>query len=74
MRIKNLISTIIIVLCLASHNELYAQATIHISPTTGSVIAAASTSNENHMAGYGGVWVQCRILGIAPIKFCIPFS
>ena len=61
MRIKNLISTIIIVLCLASHNELYAQATIHISPTTGSVIAAASTSNENHMAGYGGVWVHEQV-------------
>lgn len=61
MRIKNLISTIIIVLCLASHNELYAQATIHISPSTGSVIAAASTGNENHMAGYGGVWVHEQV-------------
>lgn len=61
MRIKNLISTIIIVLCLASHNELYAQATIHISPTTGSVIAAASYGDENHLDGYGGVWVHEQV-------------
>ncbi|MDE6151923.1 MAG: hypothetical protein K2G12_08075 [Prevotella sp.] len=59
MKIKALISAII-VLCFTLHSELHAQ-TIHISPNTGSVIAAASTGSENHMAGYGGVWVHEQV-------------
>lgn len=59
MRIKTLITTFI-VLCLALCNEVCAQ-TIHISPSTGSVIAAASYSGELHEADYGGAWIHNQV-------------
>lgn len=35
--------------------------TVTISPQTGNVIAAVSTGNENHLAGYGGAWVHNQL-------------
>ena len=42
------------------HATLMAQ-TVNISPKTGNVISAVSTSSENHMDGYGGAWLHNQI-------------
>ena len=42
------------------HATLLAQ-TVNISPKTGNVISAVSTSSENHMDGYGGAWLHNQI-------------
>lgn len=35
--------------------------TVSISPTTGNVISASSTDNEQHLNGYGGAWVHNQL-------------
>lgn len=42
------------------HATLLAQ-TVNISPKTGNVISAVSTSSENHLDGYGGAWLHNQI-------------
>lgn len=59
MKTKIIISAII-VLCVAFHAELRAQ-TVHIKPNNGSLIAAVSSSSENHLAGFGGAWVHNQV-------------
>ena len=60
MKTRRLLLMTMLALLASFHATLLAQ-TVNISPKTGNVISAVSTSSENHMDGYGGAWLHNQI-------------
>ena len=60
MKTRRLLLMTMLALLASFHATLLAQ-TVNISPKTGNVISAVSTSKENHMDGYGGAWLHNQI-------------
>lgn len=60
MKTRRLLLMTMLALLASFHATLMAQ-TVNISPKTGNVISAVSTSGENHLDGYGGAWLHNQI-------------
>lgn len=60
MKTRRLLLMTMLALLASFHATLLAQ-TVNISPKTGNVISAVSTSGENHLDGYGGAWLHNQI-------------